>query len=266
VPPGGVLPLAFGFRPDVLTSVRAALSVQDEGNADLRWLLPLEGITEGPTSREVIDYRTQARKVVCEELSLRLDGLTVADAARGERMTATVRCVNPAQQAVLDRALRLDLVTPVLRNGADPMVMQVQFEPLRPMAVRADLIVRRESGGQWKFNCRFEATKCGVDDTIRVEAAMHHTSAVRFRLANTVEEYAPYRAFLSAESAPEFSVTPAKGVLQPAGFEGTPLSVSFTPTQYSGKPLRGELVIQTAAYEWRYALVGTFPKYTPPRK
>ena len=54
-----------------------------------------------------------------------------------------------------------------------------------------------------------------------------------------------------------------RGLLAPAGSDGTQFSVSFSPTEY-GKLERGRLIIQTAEMQWTYEVVGTHPQFQLP--
>ena len=103
-----------------------------------------------------------------------------------------------------------------------------------------------------------------MDDSIVIEAKLHHTSSVSFDLNNVEPESVPFKAFFSADSPLEFNVFPATGDLAPYGTsEGTTFIVSFTPEDY-GRTSVGTLFIQTDEMLWSYEVRGTHPAYAKP--
>ncbi len=73
-----------------------------------------------------------------------------------------------------------------------------------------------------------------------------------------------FRAYLTPDTAAEFTVTPEQGVLAPARAGGTKFVVNFAPSEY-GKNKQGCLVIETRDFLWSYKLVGKHPVYHPPK-
>ncbi len=163
---------------------------------------------------------------------------------------------------------------------------RAQFEPLRPFTVNAEVLIRKESGGVWKFPIMLEATTPEVDDVIVIEAAVNQRETVSFNLYNILPQPSPFVAYFAADSPPEFTVTPTKGILPPMpsnesslrratsatsdksnsstnALGGQQISISFASTQY-GKTLSGTLVIETEDMQWRYEVKGTLPQYQPP--
>ena len=97
-----------------------------------------------------------------------------------------------------------------------------------------------------------------------IEANIHRTSSVSFKLTNQFNSYAPFEAFFTPDSSHEFSVYPTTGTLEPYDSrDGTSFIVSFTPAEY-GKRLVGRLVVQTEEMQWTYDVQGTHPDYQRP--
>lgn len=96
---------------------------------------------------------------------------------------------------------------------------------------------------RWRFDIRIKASDPEPDDIITVEAAINRTASVSFELTNQFPTYAPYRAYFTMDSAPDFSVHPEEGVLPPAGGQGSSFVIGFTPREY-GKMLFGKLIVE----------------------
>ena len=77
--------------------------------------------------------------------------------------------------------------------------------------------MRRALGGLWRYDVTLEATEPEVDDVITLEALIHKTALVQFKLCNAFDEEAAYTAYFSQDSAPIFAVSPMQGVLPRAG-------------------------------------------------
>jgi hypothetical protein len=85
------------------------------------------------------------------------------------------------------------------------------------IAGKVNLLITRRSGGRWRFDLDLVASQPEVDDEIRIEGHVNRTSSVSFRITNQFDTEAPFKAFFSSESPPEFSVTPTTGMLEPYG-------------------------------------------------
>ena len=66
----------------------------------------------------------------------------------------------------------------------DTLEFIADFLPLRPFQTRAELIIKKASGGRWRFELLLKAGEPPVDDVIRLEAAANQTSTVAFKLNN----------------------------------------------------------------------------------
>ena len=108
-----------------------------------------------------------------------------------------------------------------------------------------------------------EAGEPQPDDVIVIEAPIHKTAQVQFKLCNAFDEDAPFQAYFSSESATVFNVTPGHGVLTRAGTAGTLFTVSYTPVEY-GKPVKGRLIVLTEEMQWSYEVRGQHPHYEAP--
>ena len=85
------------------------------------------------------------------------------------------------------------------------------------IAGKVKLLITRRSGGRWRFDLDLVASQPEVDDEIRIEGHVNRTSSVSFRITNQFDTEAPFKAYFSSESPPEFSVTPTAGMLEPYG-------------------------------------------------
>jgi len=44
----------------------------------------------------------------------------------------------------------------------------MDFRPLKPMTVGAELVVRKSTGGEWRFNLHVKATDPAPDDVLEI--------------------------------------------------------------------------------------------------
>ena len=180
---------------------------------------------------------TLARQPLLREIQLPIPGLQLN--VPEERFTYDLD-VSEADADHIARTLTLTAMQHTL-NGSS-LRMSIDWRPLRPCRLACALVVRKCSGGRWRYELNLEAGDSEPDDIIHIEAAINKKSAVTFRLANTFDKEARYQAFFTSESASVFTVTPVAGTLPRAGTLGTLFTVAYTPVEY-GKPLRGKLVI-----------------------
>jgi hypothetical protein len=142
-----------------------------------------------------------------------------------------------------------------------PLQFQLTFEPLKPFTAVAELIVQRSTsngGGLWRFGIDLTATEPEPDDSFQLQAAVGSYSSVALRLCNRWLSYAPFEAYFTPDSALSFSVECRDAVLAPFGTEGTLITVTYAPTEYSHTQ-RGRLVVVTDDIQWSYEVTGAFP-------
>jgi len=77
----------------------------------------------------------------------------------------------------------------------DEIKFTAKFIPLKPFKTNFDLIVKRQSGGVWKFPMSLEATPPDVDDFIVITSALNQPQKVGFRITNKTKNYADFTAY-----------------------------------------------------------------------
>ena len=83
------------------------------------------------------------------------------------------------------------------------IILQLIFQPLRPIRASAMLVITGRSIGRWVFELVLEAKEPRVDDIIRIESAINTTTSVAFRLTNHTDTSAKFEVigkFMFSES------------------------------------------------------------------
>jgi hypothetical protein len=102
-----------------------------------------------------------------------------------------------------------------------------------------------------------------------LQAAPNKVSGVAFRIQNQVD----YRAHFEAsfvERSPEFSVSPATGVMEALDIKedatsskkGTLFKVAFSPKGFHEQPILGKLIVDTEEMRWSYKVIGQHPSHS----
>jgi len=256
---GASLQLPFAFSTNDMSERGATLVVKGElSGRPLAWRFPISGVAVSRPLQRPIHLQTAARQPLQRELTLPVPGLDESAAEEAYTYELDV----PAEHSdILGRTLRL---TPLQRSLAGPnLLMQLEWQPLRPLRTSAALVVQKASGGRWRYDFMLEAREPEPDDIISIEASLNKASAVSFRLSNLFDVEAPFTAYFTPESPSVFSVKPVTGILGAAGAMGTTFTVSYSPTEY-GKLVRGSLVILTDEMQWSYEVRGSHPVYEVP--
>ena len=256
------IPLAFD--PRVIAEHHAVVSIgADVRGERLVWRYPVRGMVNAPVQLRAVRLGCKAKTSQRREIKLRLQNLAGLEAG-GEDFDFEVVAADPDADAFARRALALAPVNLHLDSLSDVLRFDATFEPLRPFAGSVHLVVRRATGGRWPFEVQMEATEPDPDDTISLEASLHHTAKARFALVNSLSTtFEPFSAYFTTDSSRALAVTPSQGLLAPVGAEGTTFEVAFAPTRYSMLE-RGRLVIKTAETTWSYEVRGTNPPFVVP--
>jgi hypothetical protein len=144
------------------------------------------------------------------------------------------------------------------------LYFKVEFSPLRPFTGVAQLLIRKEGGGIFRYELQVESTSPEVDDIIEIHSQINSTESVSFRLTNIFAQTTPFEAYFTSESPQDFTVSPSRGHLTAYGYEGTQFVLSFSANHY-GKISVGTLVIDTEEMQWRYEVRGLLPRYIAPK-
>ncbi|KAM4711439.1 LOW QUALITY PROTEIN: cilia- and flagella-associated protein 47-like [Anableps anableps] len=148
-------------------------------------------------------------------------------------------------------------------SGIIMLTLLLIYTPQRICRSSSILVVQTLSGKIWEFPFTLIATKPQVDDVVNIETTeLGRTSAVGFRLTSTTRSLTSFKATFLPGSSTEFTVTPASGMLPPAGTAGALITVSFTPTA-SCKRHRARLAVQAADMQWIYDVRGKTPQDSP---
>ena len=260
IAPGTSVQFPFSFVARDMSESHAAIVLHgDYKGRHLTWRYPLVGEAISRPLHKPIALHVAARQPLTRELALPLPGLQ--DTGVDEPFTYELD-LDAQSAGLIESSLTL---TPLQRTlSGSTLTMAVDWRPLRPVRTSAALVVRKNSGGRWRYDLTFEAGEPAPDDVIYLEAPIHKTAQVQFKLCNAFDDDAAYTAYFSADSASVFSVNPMQGVLPRAGTAGALFTVAYTPAEY-GKPVRGTLIILTEEMQWSYEVRGGHPPYEIPR-
>jgi len=224
----------------------------------LDWTFPIVGIAISQPLQKPLLVATRARQPFVREIQLPIPGLMLNSVEEAFTYDLDV------SEEDADQIARTLTLTPMQRtlSGAS-LRMSLDWRPLRPIRSSCALIVRKSSGGRWRYELALEAGDPEPDDTIHIESGINKSSAVTFRLSNAFDCEIPFRAFFTSDSPSVFTVTPVVGVLPRAGTQGNLFTVAYTPLEY-GKQMRGTLVILSDEMQWSYEVYGTHPHYQTP--
>jgi hypothetical protein len=191
---------------------------------------------------------------------------------------AAREALTSSRSAALARALAVLPRRTSLALRGEAIELDLRVLALKPLDLRADLVVTRAAGGgSWRFPLHLAVAAAPPDAVIRVSSPLNVPGAVTFAQRNAVPRASPFRAYFTLDSPAEFNVSPAAGVLPSTtaalyaagtGFADssavdTPLTVTFVPREY-GVSYRGLLVVETDEMTWSYEVLGSLPRYAPP--
>lgn len=264
----GHLQVPISFIPQFVCEARAEIVIRgSEDYGELEWRYPIHGIAEAPLHPRPFTFACQARdsmekKILCELLAAPPDMVPSEEVFTVELDIPTERFGALASAASIERSLSvsaLPVEDDTAQNASIFLPYHVRFDPLRSHRGSIYLLVKKKSGGFWRFEVVLDVSDPPIDDMITIESNLNQTSSITFQLRNQFRQSARFLAEFSAGSSSAFTVYPAEGSLPPYGSDdGMPFVVSFTPTGY-GKMQSGQLVILTEEMQWTFNIKGTYP-------
>lgn len=264
----GHLQVPISFTPQFVCEARAEIVIRgSEDYSELEWRYPIHGIAEAPLHPRPFAFACQARdsmekKILCELLAAPPDMVPSEEVFTVELDIPTERFGVLTSAVSIERSLSVSALSvegETAQNASIFLPYHVRFDPLRPHRGSIYLLVKKKSGGFWRFEVVLDVSDPPIDDMITIESSLNQTSSITFQLRNQFRQSARFLAEFSAGSSSAFTVYPAEGSLPPYGSdEGMPFVVSFTPTGY-GKMQSGQLVILTEEMQWTFNIKGTYP-------
>uniref|UniRef100_A0A0G4F070 Calponin-homology (CH) domain-containing protein n=1 Tax=Chromera velia CCMP2878 TaxID=1169474 RepID=A0A0G4F070_9ALVE len=272
VGPLATLQLPVAFNPPALAEYNADVMVVLE-QQKLVWNYRIRGVVEAPVDLSIHAFNAKAREHAKFDYSFSLVGYdpsVLGGAARRkfqDREWWKVKVEAPSHLASLvERSFKVTLKDsgPSAVGPDGIMPVEVHFAPLKPFSTTVQIILERGTEGRWRFQGKLNALFPDQDDSISIEAPVGKRSAVSFRLTNYRAAFAPFEAYFTADHpSSDFSVSPSKGVLEPADSEGTEFVVTYFSREY-GRTGMAKLVIETGDMLWSFNVRGGQPKYIPP--
>lgn len=259
VPPGTSVQLPFSYLARDMAEHQAALLLHGSYHShELTWTFPIVGEAVSRPLQKPLSFIVPARAPLRREIELPLPGLPASSI--DEPFTFELDLA-AADADIIGASLTLTPLQRSLAGGS--LVMSIDWQPLRPLRTSAALVVRKASGGRWRYDMVLEAGEPSPDDIITIEAPIHKTAHVQFKLCNAFDVDAPFAAYFTPDSTSVFTVSPMAGVLTRAGTAGSLFTIAYTPVEY-GKQVRGTLVVLTDEMQWTYAVRGSHPLYEVP--
>lgn len=267
--PYSSIQVPISFSPEDIEEKGARLIIRGElgMKKDLVWIYNIRGLAEAPTGKGIL-LNCPAKSNLKHNVEVALYGLVEDGFSEGgEDFEFAIEYPNCTEMQlhylkewmyVVGNRLKLVKVDGKLK-------FQFMFNPLRPFTAGCELVVvRKSSGGRWKFPIRVDVTDAEPEDEpIMIEAALKTVKKVLFRMNNRTQEPAKFQAFFTVDSANTLHVEPSSGILEPYGTDGTEFVLSYAPQEY-GVYEKGKLIIQTEECQWIYNVFTKHPDYSAP--
>ncbi|KAF0745951.1 hypothetical protein AaE_008324 [Aphanomyces astaci] len=194
----GTLQVPISFLPNFVSEAGAHIIIK--GDKELEWVYPIrDSISEFNVDRESPKPRESCEK------KLSLDLLALEKVTLDERFTVEWDIPEPHSR-VIERTLTVTPLVDSIASVTTPLEYLVRFDPLKPIRLTVALVVKKRSGGLWRFDIHLDASDPVVDDVLTIESALNQTSSVSFKLTNQFRESAPFQAEFTPGSSQAFTV------------------------------------------------------------
>jgi len=255
------------FIPQLITTYYSTLLASVNNlNRPLQWKFPLIGVGEGLIIIEHFNLNCPARQSLIQRKSLTLTGLPVINSDAVENFSVSVEADNDGSNDWLKRSLTVKLINSSLASANEPIIVEFNFSPLRPLSTQCAIVIKKQSGGSWRFPLRLTATTPEADDEILLEASVGSAQTINFSVNNLFDKAAKYKAYLTTTSSPFFTIAPKTGRLPPSSASnGQLLTVTFAPLEYGKEVYEATIMIETDEAVMKYDVKGRAPKYKIPK-
>lgn len=257
-----IIQIPFGFFPKKLMKFTSEIVVT--ASSLLKWVFPIEGITE--VKHKGLDYyfKTKAKKNL--ETKVLLDLSAVPEQIDIHELNLEIKCKEEKYKNLINKALNMTLDVPFIktdRDIANQVPLSIKFYPLRPFKAECEVCLIKRSGGQWIYTMIFESLEGEPEDIIKIQSSIGKDSTVAFKLHNIFTKNAKFIAYFTHDSSAEFTVKPKEGILDQSGRNGNIFVIGYLPVEY-GKVKIGKLIIETDEIQWIFHVHGSHQEYVLP--
>lgn len=179
----------------------------------VRWVFPIIGNVETLNTDQFYQLKTRAREQLKTTLIFQLPGVN-DDADCNSTFTISLDKVAKDYKAMLNSAIFFSDTTVKLTEH-NALVFPVTFNPLKPIKTTVQLVIKRNTGGHWRFQLNLEATEAELDDVIHIFSPLNTTTIANFKLFNRNNTRDDFIAYFTADSDPEFAISPKIGTFVP---------------------------------------------------
>ena len=143
--------ITISYNPTTIAAHKASLVVnlQEQPDTELVWEYPINGTAESVSNDPPSKLTCKSRKQLLQTLSLALDGYE-GDVNEEEFETELI----VPSDFQFERAAR-NSVHYERGNSTNPkqLSFDFRFAPLRPFVTSAEFLVKKRTGGTWRFRC-----------------------------------------------------------------------------------------------------------------
>lgn len=298
IEPFKTLTIPFSFSPQKLIKYKAILKI--EASKHLKWVYPIEGITEIKSSSKCdFTIKTKSKQLLETNIVLDLFDYYGNDVFVREKFSLYFKAKSELNQDLINKSITAELEDLSKINKLDNIdsterkekilprhenkkkensnisiskdiigsirqfPLSIRFFPLKPFKAICELFIVKKSGAQWIFNCIIESAQGDPEDIIKIESQLYKNALASFFIQNIFTKSLKFKAYMSHDTSSEISVYPAEGILAPLGKDNVQFTVSFTPKEY-GKSRKGTLIIDTDDIQWVYEVIASFIEYKKP--
>ena len=257
-----IIQIPYSFFPKKLIKYNCEIIITV--SSTLRWVFPVEGITEVKAKGLDFYFKTKAKKKL--DTKVILDLSAVPEQIDINELSLEVKSKEEKYKNLIEKCLTLNLEYPVVKvddDNPNKVPLLIKFFPLRPFKTECEVLLVKKSGGQWIYKMIFEALEGEPEDIIKIQSTIGQESFIKFNLQNIFTKNSRFIAYFSHDSSPEFSVKPKEGILDQSGRNGNIFLIGFLPIEY-GKVKIGKLVIESDEIQWIFHVHGCHLDYVLP--
>jgi hypothetical protein len=228
----------------------------------LSWKHAIEGQVETESVVLSEPFHTRCKEETHKLLTIDLKSLN-EEIIDSSEFTAELINFKPQLEGQILRAVSLQINRKTIFEPV--LTVHVKFLPHKPFSTSASILIKRRTGGIWKYRAFFEAVLPEYDGEIVLRHEGDRPVSSSFELASTFELALPFEAYFNEEAAADFTVSPKKGLLK--GKDGGPnvFTVSFRDlnSRYNVNA-EADLIIEVEDFIWLFKVIAIVPKYKPP--
>lgn len=137
------------FMPQEVLTYTGALSIKTD---KIEWIYPIVGTVDSLSTDQLYSLKTKSRVLLKSSFAFKLPGVQYDPQDQSTFCLCIDKVPRGLEKMVNSSLLIVDSKKQLTAQDVDRISFSLKFHPLRPVKTQVQILIKRSTGGNWRFN------------------------------------------------------------------------------------------------------------------